>query len=287
MGTPVLNDIQLLQERKLAIMPQMHYDMLADRVLSRNIFFRDSAFEPTVWDDVVDHAYRIMQHSDPELYMSCVKNELRQRYKSASTIIIGNQPFCRPDYKLIAFKLYVLLRYRFGQDKHYLDCVLPSLYEIIDNVNKTVLFGRGDTLHTLFQKIRPYKQPTLQDVARQVQQEYDASQAQAAAPPAEPDDKPAAQTETVPAIRVKDKHKTDLIKVLYAIASMGWMERTGGEKATIKDIMAFFGRNLDEEGITNYSPSFGKAKNGTLQTFLKPFTQMENLMRRCYNEHNS
>ena len=287
MGTPVLNDIQLLQERKLAIMPQMHYDMLADRVLSRNIFFRDSAFGRTVWDDVVDHAYRIMQHSDPELYMSSVKNELRQRYKSVSVITIDNRPFRRPDYRLIAFKLYVLLRYRFGQDKHYLDCVLPSLYEIIDNVNKTILFGSGDTLHTLFQKIRPYKQPTLQDVARQVQQEYDASQAQAAAPPAEPDDKPAAQTDPAPALRVKGNHKTDLIKVLYAVAGQGWLERADGEAATIEDIMSFFGRNLDDEGISNYSPSFGKAKNGTLQAFMKPFTQMETLMRKCYNEHNS
>ena len=282
-----MNNMQLLQARKQAIMPLEHYDMLADRVLSRNAFFGDGAFSPSVWDDVVGYAYNIMQHTAPDLYISTVKNELRQKYKSVSAITIGSQRFRREDYRLIAFKLYVLLRYRFGQDKRYLEYALPSLYEIIDNVNKTILFGSGDTLHTLFQKIRPYKQPTLQDVARQVQQEYDASQAQAAAPPAEPDDKPAAQTDPAPALRVKGNHKTDLIKVLYAVAGQGWLERADGEAATIEDIMSFFGRNLDDEGISNYSPSFGKAKNGTLQAFMKPFTQMETLMRKCYNEHNS
>ena len=257
-------------EQKSSIMAQDYFDMLADRVLNQHCFFREEATTHNAWDDVVPYIHRLITHPRPALYVSAIKNELRAKYKSS---VRGRDREYAildfPMYNLIAFKMYVVLRYRFARNKMWMEQVLPSLYEMADMLNRSNLFYRRQTtLHTIFPSLLHYEEAEMLNK------------------PA-PQTKPDAQTETAPALRVKGNHKTDLIKVLYAVAGQEWLERADGEKATIEDIMSFFGRNLDDEGISNYSPSFGKAKNGTLKAFMKPFTHMEDFMREHYNEHNS
>lgn len=262
-------------EQKNRIMAQEYFDMLADRILSQHCFYEEICILHNVWDDVIPYIYRLITHPRPALYISTIKNELRAKYKSNVRGRDRNDMiFDFPMHNLIAFKMYVVLRYRFAQDKQWMEQVLPSLYELADKLNCTNFFHNKQTLHTIFSSLLPYEEAGR--VSKPTPEET----------PTEPEDKPAVQTEPTPALRVKDKHKTDIIKVLYAMVSLGWVERAGGEKATIEDTMSFFGKVLSDEGITNYSPSLGKAKNSTEQTFLKPFENMEKSMRKYYKDYN-
>ena len=93
-------------------------------------------------------------------------------------------------------------------------------------------------------------------------------------------------------IRIADKHLAHVIKVVYAMCKLGYLEENG-KVASTKSVMETIGEALHSKQLSSqYSSHLNRAANNQKDTFLQPFNEMldvaeeyyENLEKRKINK---
>ena len=97
--------------------------------------------------------------------------------------------------------------------------------------------------------------------------------------------------ESVPrhsSFQIAGGHKTDFIKVLYAMAKQGFFMRSDGRISTVSEVMNGFGSILDDKTICNYSSymSTSKKNSSSDKAFYQIMLDLGKVLKIYYTENN-
>lgn len=89
-------------------------------------------------------------------------------------------------------------------------------------------------------------------------------------------------------LRIKEKCKTDIIKIFYGIQKCGLIEKEDGSKATIEDVMNVAAQMLNDESLKGkrYSSLLSEAAKNNKVTFLSIFDNLRHNLECYYDKHN-
>lgn len=88
-------------------------------------------------------------------------------------------------------------------------------------------------------------------------------------------------------LRIKEKCKTDIIKIFYGIQKCGLIEKEDGTKATIQDVMDVAAQMFNDESLKGkrYSSLLSEAADNDKVTFLSVFNDLSHNLEVYYNNH--
>lgn len=129
-------------KQKSTVISDRELNMIYDRVLCKRPYFRDIDFSETIWDDCIPFLDELVQDAEPDIYISTTKNKLR---KIKETVKPEGWNFCIRKSDIIAFQLYVILFYRFRDDKVYVK-VRESLKEMLGFFNDPTRCSLNESL---------------------------------------------------------------------------------------------------------------------------------------------
>lgn len=88
-------------------------------------------------------------------------------------------------------------------------------------------------------------------------------------------------------LRIKEKCKTDIIKIFYGIQKCGLIEKEDGTKATIQDVMDVAAQMFNDESLKGkrYSSLLSEAADNDKVTFLSVFNDLSHYLEIYYNKH--
>lgn len=90
-------------------------------------------------------------------------------------------------------------------------------------------------------------------------------------------------------IQIANGHKTDFIKVLYAMTNKEFFVREDGRVASTEEIMAFMGKQFKKDKtIINYSSSLSTSKTNckSEKAFYQIMLDLGSVLKKYYNENN-
>lgn len=85
-------------------------------------------------------------------------------------------------------------------------------------------------------------------------------------------------------IKIKEGKKSSIIKIIYALAGSGLLEKTDGSKVDIYELMEAMGTLLNEPSLKDYSSSLSESAKNQETTFLAVFDDLEAVMKKYYKE---
>jgi hypothetical protein len=90
-------------------------------------------------------------------------------------------------------------------------------------------------------------------------------------------------------IQIANGHKTDFIKVLYAMTNKEFFVRENGKVASTEEVMAFMGEQFNQDKtIINYSGSLSSSKSNCKEekAFYQIMLKLVSVLKKYYNENN-
>lgn len=121
----------VVRKQKTFVISDKELNLLYDKVLHKLPYFKDIDFSETIWDDCIPYLEELVKDPEPDLYICTIKNKLRLIKDVKKPLGWG---FGIEIRSIIAFQLYVILYYRFREDKVYVK-VRKELTEILGFFN--------------------------------------------------------------------------------------------------------------------------------------------------------
>lgn len=143
-------------KQKSSVISDLELDVIYDRVMYKIDFFRALKSYATIWDDCIPYLERLVKHPSPDLYVSKIKNELRERTEIKRPATWGTAINLAD---MISTQLYIILFYLYRDNKMYTETVLPSLTGIMGYF-KEARYGRLEHIQKLLNNLPERKVPT-------------------------------------------------------------------------------------------------------------------------------
>ena len=86
-------------------------------------------------------------------------------------------------------------------------------------------------------------------------------------------------------LKIGENRKTDVIKIIYSLATLKAVTKEDGTEITIKDAMKAFGTLLSDNTIVNYSSTLSEANSTSDLNYYKIFDEMKDVMKQ-YKKKN-
>lgn len=136
-------------KQRSSVISDLELEVIYDRVLYKIDFFRDLNCHATIWDECIPYLDRLVKHPSPDLYVSKIKNELRERTEIKKPATWGTAIRLTD---MISTQLYIILFYLYKDKKIYIETVLPSLTGIMGYF-KEARYGRLEYLQKLLKDL--------------------------------------------------------------------------------------------------------------------------------------